>query len=702
MPTPPATTDELLELVGKSGLLEPAGLEGYVRRRWAAGGLPATPQDLADALVRDGLLTEFQAEQLLRGRWRQFILAGKYKILRPLGAGAMGHVFLCEHVVMRRRVALKLLPAGRAEDPAAVQRFHREARAVARLSHPNVVGAHDVDHDGKLHFLVMEYVEGVDLARLVSERGPLPVAVACDYARQAALGLQHAHEHGLVHRDVKPSNLLVDRAGAVKVLDMGLARFFHDEGDDLSRRHGNSPLGTWDYMAPEQALDSHSADIRADVYGLGGTLYFLLAGHPPFPEGGGPHKMLWMQTREPRPIREVRPEVPEGLAATLARMMAKDLARRYQTPGAVAEALAPWSRSPAPPPGRWLPEGGSDSGVVSGAGPAEGTACPTSETAAPPPSTGGPAASPPRAREGAAPAWAGGLRRRWAFAALGAVLLAGVGLAGFALHRWGGPRGSEGEPGAGPGPVPASPPRLRLLVPAYFYPGGEGEAEWDRLLATPDPALVVIIANPASGPGKKADPKFVRVIERARGNGFTVIGYVSTGYAERSLAQVKDDVNAWVRYYPDVQGIFFDEQRSAADRVDYYAALYRHAREHGLGLVINNPGTKCAEDYLKRPAADVVCVAESAKDFREFRPPSWAGGYPAGRFAALICGTGDPARMREYVLGMADKRVGYGYVTDGAGDNPWGRLPRYWDEEVEAVRRVNAAPAGERRGSSPP
>src|SRR5262249_16900543 len=149
-------------------------------------------------------------------------------------------VFLCEHTVMRRRVAVKLLSPGHTGDPAAVARFHREARAVARLHHPNIVTAHDVDRDGNLHFLVMEYIDGPTLDQLVRQHGPLPWAQAADYVRQAALGLQHAHEHGLVHRDVKPSNLLVDGTGTVKVLDLGLARFFHDEDDDLSRRHGDS------------------------------------------------------------------------------------------------------------------------------------------------------------------------------------------------------------------------------------------------------------------------------------------------------------------------------------------------------------------------------------------------------------------------------------------------------------------------------
>src|SRR5262249_5685100 len=153
-----------------------------------------------------------------------------------------------------------------AKDPAALNRFLREARAVAALDHPNIVHAYDIDQDNDLHFLVMEYVDGSNLQDLVKKVGPLEVTRACHYIRQAALALQHAHEKGLVHRDVKPGNILVDRAGTVKILDMGLARFFHDEDDNLTRKYNEDVLGTADYLSPEQALDSHDVDIRADIY----------------------------------------------------------------------------------------------------------------------------------------------------------------------------------------------------------------------------------------------------------------------------------------------------------------------------------------------------------------------------------------------------------------------------------------------------
>ncbi|HVS38389.1 MAG TPA: protein kinase, partial [Gemmataceae bacterium] len=312
---------------------------------------PATPTLMADALVRDGLLTRFQADQVLRGRWRNFILCGKYTILEPLGAGGMGTVYLCTHNIMHRPVAIKVLPASQAAEPGAVERFHREAQAVAQLRHPNIVGAYDVDRDGKFHFLVMEYVDGISLQDLVKRCGPLEPIRAAHYVHQAALGLEHAHQAGLVHRDIKPANLLVDRTGVVKILDLGLVRFFRDMRASLTEQYdGNTVLGTADYLAPEQAVDSHNVDIRCDIYSLGITFYFLLAGRCPYQEGSVAEKLIWHQVRRPTPIRELRPETPEGLAAILDRMIAKDPGQRYQTPADLAQALAPFTQTPIAAP----------------------------------------------------------------------------------------------------------------------------------------------------------------------------------------------------------------------------------------------------------------------------------------------------------------------------------------------------------------
>jgi serine/threonine protein kinase len=345
----PTTTEAFLDLVAQSGVADRERLDDYLRRQREAQTLPEAPDRLAAALVHEGLLTDFQAGQLLKGRWRGFVVNGKYKLLELLGAGGMGTVYLCEHTGMHRRVALKVLPPHKADDPATVDRFCREARAAAALDHPNIVRAHDLDFDGKQHFLVMEYVDGCSLHYLVKKHGPLDVFRAAQYVGQAALGLEHAHEQGLVHRDIKPANLLVDRGGTVKILDLGLARFFNDAADNLTKLHEEGLVGTVDYLAPEQALDSH-VDIRADIYSLGMTFYYLLAGHHPFHDGTSAQKLLWHQTRQPRPVRAVRPEVPGELAAILERMIAKDLRRRYQTPAEVLEALAPWLAAPVPPP----------------------------------------------------------------------------------------------------------------------------------------------------------------------------------------------------------------------------------------------------------------------------------------------------------------------------------------------------------------
>jgi serine/threonine protein kinase len=349
MPSP-TTIDEFLELIRKSEVVEEKKLTAYLDKVRTAQALPNTPLALASMLVRDGVLTQFQAEQFLQGKWRRFCL-GKYKVLEKLGAGGMGIVYLCEHKLMRRRVAVKVLPESSSDDADSLARFYREARAVAALDHPNIVRAYDIDQDDKLHFLVMEHVDGSSLQEIVKKTGPMEVLRACHYIRQAALGLQHAHETaGIVHRDIKPGNILIDRNGIVKILDMGLARFFHDEEDSLTNKFKDDVLGTADYLAPEQALDSHSVDIRADIYSLGATFYFCLTGRTPFMEGTIAQKLIWHQTRQPKPIRQLRPEVPEGVAAIVEKMMAKDPSQRPQTPQEVVEMLTPWTQTPIPPP----------------------------------------------------------------------------------------------------------------------------------------------------------------------------------------------------------------------------------------------------------------------------------------------------------------------------------------------------------------
>jgi serine/threonine protein kinase len=243
------------------------------------------------------------------------------------------------------------LPTARSENPAALARFYREARAAGALDHPNLVKAHDVGQDNGLHFLVMEYVDGSSLQQLVSRFGPLSIERSAHYVRQAAQGLHAAHAAGLVHRDIKPANILLDHHGVIRVLDLGLARFSCDNEDPLTLKFdNNNVLGTADYVAPEQALNSHEVDSRADIYSLGATFYFLLTGRPLFPEGQITHKLIWHQTRQPTPVRQLRPEVPGKLAAVVERMIDKQPGRRYQTAEEVIEALLPWTATPLPPP----------------------------------------------------------------------------------------------------------------------------------------------------------------------------------------------------------------------------------------------------------------------------------------------------------------------------------------------------------------
>ncbi|MBN9117785.1 MAG: serine/threonine protein kinase [Planctomycetes bacterium] len=345
----PTTADELLDLLQKSALVEEPRLRTYVQKLRDSSTFPADSNKFAQFLVRDGLLTYFQAEQLLQGKYKRFSL-GKYKVLEKLGSGGMGTVFLCEHKLMRRRVAVKVLPLPKAEDKASLERFFREAKAAAAVDHPNIVRAYDIDQDDNLHFLVMEWVDGTNLQDLVKKFGPLDVLRACHYVYGAAVGLQHAHEIGLIHRDIKPGNILIDRSGVVKILDLGLARLTQDTEDNLTRQNDENVLGTADYLAPEQALDSHTVDIRADIYSLGATFYFLLTGSALFPEGSVAQKLIWHQNRTPRSLRLLRPEVPDEIAAVVEKMMAKNPADRYQTPAEVMAALSGWMSTPIPPP----------------------------------------------------------------------------------------------------------------------------------------------------------------------------------------------------------------------------------------------------------------------------------------------------------------------------------------------------------------
>ena len=340
------TAASFLAGVKQSGLIDPDRLDALVNEIHQAGIDCNDSMAIATALVDRKALTEWQSDKLLQGRHKGFIL-GRYRLLSLLGAGEMSAVYLAEHILMERRCAIKVLPANKVQDTSYLGRFHREARAVASMNHANIVRAYDVDKQTEsgtdIHFLVMEYVEGRNIEQIVKEQGPLDYVSAVDYIRQAADGLGHAHQSGMVHRDVKPGNLLIDNTGVVKLLDLGLARFFKTTDEEsLTIKHDEKVLGTADYLAPEQAVDSHQVDARADIYSLGCTMYFALTGHPPFTDGTLVQRLLAHQTKVPPSVRYERPDIDDSLLEILDKMMAKKAADRYQTASEVSEALARW------------------------------------------------------------------------------------------------------------------------------------------------------------------------------------------------------------------------------------------------------------------------------------------------------------------------------------------------------------------------
>jgi serine/threonine protein kinase len=336
------TSNEFIDLVRRSQLVEEDQLTKALGAVAAKKGhrLPEEAEPVAAAMVESGVLTEWQSEKLLAGKHKGFML-GKYKLLRHLGKGGMSQVYLAEHMLMKRKVAIKVLPSNRVEDATYLERFRTEARAAAKLDDPNIVRVYDIDNDGKTHYIVMEYVDGRDLHVLVKEEGPLGYERAADYIAQVARGIAHAHEMGLVHRDIKPANCMVTKHEVVKLLDMGLARLIDDEAS-LTLENNENVLGTADYLAPEQALNSHKADARADIYSLGCTLYFLLTGHPPFPEGTISERLLKHQVEQAPSIFKERPDAPSILVSICTRMMAKRPDERYQTASEVAERLVEW------------------------------------------------------------------------------------------------------------------------------------------------------------------------------------------------------------------------------------------------------------------------------------------------------------------------------------------------------------------------
>jgi response regulator RpfG family c-di-GMP phosphodiesterase len=341
----------LLEELLSSSLILPEEWEKLSREVREELSLLEETEPLLARLVEVALLNEYQAARISAGKMFGLVL-GNYRVLERLGAGGMGVVFRAEHIRMRRQVAIKVVPMYSTEDDLhherespLLLRFFAEIRAAAQLQHPNIVAAIDVGEvpsadpdEPVLHYFVMEYVPGQDLEEYVQVQGPVPVLTACDFAHQIASALAEAHKHHLIHRDIKPSNILVTPEGQAKLLDFGLTRDFEHR-----MTVPGTVLGTVEYMAPEQARDASSVDIRADLYGLGGVLYWCLTGQSPFPLEGNMAQILARRlTQGPPKARERRPDVPAELDAVMGRMMALEPADRYPTPQAVMHALLPF------------------------------------------------------------------------------------------------------------------------------------------------------------------------------------------------------------------------------------------------------------------------------------------------------------------------------------------------------------------------
>ncbi|MCA9009902.1 MAG: protein kinase [Planctomycetaceae bacterium] len=339
----PVAAQNFLELLEKSELLTAVQIR-KVQDRFKIP-VTATARETAKLLVRAHVLTPFQAERLLEGRYRGLVIDG-YRIREVLGFGGMGCVFIAEDPTEDRKVAFKILSSDHALDAGLLTRMKLEAIAGMRLDHPNIVRTWRMATTGAVHYLVMELFRGISLHELVALHGALKWPMVCDMALQVAEALKAAHAHGIIHRDIKPANLLIDQEGVTRILDFGLAliKDAPEEEFSLSMLFGHDCLGTPDYIAPEQSLDSRHVDGRADIYSLGATLYVALTSHVPFPEKTNKAKLDAHRTKMPRNVCQLRPEIPPEVGALIAKMMEKDPANRYQSADELAHAVKPFAQ----------------------------------------------------------------------------------------------------------------------------------------------------------------------------------------------------------------------------------------------------------------------------------------------------------------------------------------------------------------------
>ena len=339
----PVAAQNFLELLEKSELLTAVQIR-KVRDRFKIP-VSATARETAKILVRAHVLTPFQAERLLEGRYRGLMIDG-YRIREVLGFGGMGCVFIAEDPTEDRKVAFKILSSDHALDAGLLTRMKLEAIAGMRLNHPNIVRTWRMATTGAVHYLVMELFRGISLHELVALHGALKWPMVCDMALQVAEALKAAHTHGIIHRDIKPANLLIDQEGVTRILDFGLALINDapEEEFSLSMLFGHDCLGTPDYIAPEQSLDSRHVDGRADIYSLGATLYVALTSHVPFPEKTNKAKLDAHRTKTPRNVCQLRKEIPAEVGAIIAKMMEKDPANRFQSADELASAFKPYAQ----------------------------------------------------------------------------------------------------------------------------------------------------------------------------------------------------------------------------------------------------------------------------------------------------------------------------------------------------------------------
>jgi serine/threonine protein kinase len=463
---PLASAESLVDALRGSGLLPPAEVERLAHELAPFGD---DPQAAVRRLIELDRVPVYQLRKVLHGRTDE-LFVGPFVVLDKLGEGGMGKVFKCRDVRSGRLAAVKVVRQHLLSNAVVRGRYDREVKAALSLRHPNIAAAYEAGEVGGKVYLAMEFVDGIDLSHLVRTYGLLPVPEACEYLRQTALALAHAHARGLIHRDIKPGNIVVagerhhptaTEPAVVKLLDMGLVRrvgiaevdAFDSAADpvgklaraDLTR--AGTVVGTPDYMAPEQAKNSSLVDHRADLYSLGGAFYFLLTGQPPFADGSPIEKIIKHQTLPPPPLQAVRPDVPDDLARLVAKLLAKDPDDRVGSAAEVAAALEPLARFTSGSteirvvgrvvPGRRVGElagastgGGAAARTIPTSSPGDGsllTDC-SSDTAAPPPAPAAPVpvvlARPERVA-GTVPAWT-----VWLLVAAGVAAGAVIGIAG--------------------------------------------------------------------------------------------------------------------------------------------------------------------------------------------------------------------------------------------------------------------------------